>query len=377
MEALGDRLKKVREDRGYSIEQVSRETNIARKYLRALEDEDFSAFPGDTYLIGFLHNYAEHLGLDSNEMVTLYKNMKLQEQPAPIEELLEPPKSRVVPVLIIVFVLILLFGGVLVYKFFLLPGGESGAVKSETVRQQKQTPASKEAVTYEVKEEIVEKHFKEGDTIAVPVGDKRIILRIRTVGDTVVLSYPSGTADLKLGISQPVDLDNDGKGDIYITVNDIDAKVKGAVIRFDRFINDKNFQIASKETASSEQSGSDIPVNLGSTNASSREKPVKIILSRTAQEPFVLDILFRGYCFVRYIADRGDREEQYFNKGETLRLDINREIQIWLSNAGALTARLGGKDVSFGKPGEVTASLVRWKKNNENGQFDLQLIPVY
>ena len=87
--------------------------------------------------------------------------------------------------------------------------------------------------------------------------------------------------------------------------------------------------------------------------------------------------MFRGYCFVRSVVDGGERDEQYFNKGETLRLDASNTVQLWISNAGALSARISGKDVPLGKPGEVVSWLIKWDKNSEGGNYELKLIPVY
>ncbi|MDR1893551.1 MAG: helix-turn-helix domain-containing protein, partial [Spirochaetales bacterium] len=90
MESVGTLLKTARESRAYSIEQVARETNIAKRYLEALEEEDLSVFPGETYFIGFLRNYGEFLGQDPQALVELFRNQQIQEQAAPIEELLKP-----------------------------------------------------------------------------------------------------------------------------------------------------------------------------------------------------------------------------------------------------------------------------------------------
>ncbi|MFW5843595.1 MAG: helix-turn-helix domain-containing protein, partial [Spirochaetota bacterium] len=87
MESIGEKLKTARKEKGYSLDQVSRETHIAKRFVEALEEEDFDAFPGEPYLIGFLKTYSIFLDLDPQEMVNLYKSFKLQEQPAPIDEL--------------------------------------------------------------------------------------------------------------------------------------------------------------------------------------------------------------------------------------------------------------------------------------------------
>jgi len=118
MDTFGEKLRSTRENKGYSLEQVARDTNIAKKFLMALEEEDFSIFPGEPYLIGFLKNYSEYLGLDSGKMVSLHRNMKLQEQPLPIEELLDKGKSGVSVLLIIVLVLAVAgVGGYFLYNY--------------------------------------------------------------------------------------------------------------------------------------------------------------------------------------------------------------------------------------------------------------------
>ena len=67
VESLGDKLRTARESKGYTYSHVGRETNIAIRYIEALENEDFSKFPGEPYILGFLRNYGEYLGLDVDE----------------------------------------------------------------------------------------------------------------------------------------------------------------------------------------------------------------------------------------------------------------------------------------------------------------------
>ena len=84
MESLGNKLKTAREAKGLSYDTVSRDTNISSRYLEALEKEDFSGFPGEPYVLGFLRNYSEYLGLNPDELQSLYRSLKLQEQPIPV-----------------------------------------------------------------------------------------------------------------------------------------------------------------------------------------------------------------------------------------------------------------------------------------------------
>lgn len=67
MGELGDRLRRAREARGLSLDQVEEITKIRRRYLEALEEEDFGQLPGEVFVRGFLRNYAVALGLDAEE----------------------------------------------------------------------------------------------------------------------------------------------------------------------------------------------------------------------------------------------------------------------------------------------------------------------
>ena len=83
MTPIGEQLRAARERKGLTLDRVADETNIAKRYIAGLEAEDFTVFPGDPYVIGFLRNYADYLGLPSDEFVNTYKNIKIQEQPMP------------------------------------------------------------------------------------------------------------------------------------------------------------------------------------------------------------------------------------------------------------------------------------------------------
>lgn len=72
MAALGELLQHAREERGISLEEAERVTHIARRYLIALEAEDYSAFPAAVFGRGFLRNYSQYLGLNANDMLAMW-----------------------------------------------------------------------------------------------------------------------------------------------------------------------------------------------------------------------------------------------------------------------------------------------------------------
>ena len=69
MGSFGDKLKRERELRGVTLEEISKATKIGTRALKALEDEHFDQLPGGIFNKGFVRAYAKFLGLDEEQMV--------------------------------------------------------------------------------------------------------------------------------------------------------------------------------------------------------------------------------------------------------------------------------------------------------------------
>lgn len=66
---IGRQLRESREKLGLTLEEVERHTRIRVHHLEALERGDFAALPSSVQARGFLRNYAEFLGLDSDRLL--------------------------------------------------------------------------------------------------------------------------------------------------------------------------------------------------------------------------------------------------------------------------------------------------------------------
>jgi cytoskeleton protein RodZ len=69
---IGKSLKEAREALKLSLEEVEEETKIRRKYLQALENEQYDVLPGKVYAKAFLKNYARFLNLNIEEIMEAY-----------------------------------------------------------------------------------------------------------------------------------------------------------------------------------------------------------------------------------------------------------------------------------------------------------------
>jgi transcriptional regulator with XRE-family HTH domain len=73
MPEIGATLREARMRLRIDISEIEAQTKIRAKYLRALENEEWSLLPGTTYVKSFLRTYAEALGLDAKLLVEEYK----------------------------------------------------------------------------------------------------------------------------------------------------------------------------------------------------------------------------------------------------------------------------------------------------------------
>jgi cytoskeletal protein RodZ len=80
MGSLGETLRQARLDRGASLADAEAETHIRRKYLEALEAEDYAALPPMVYTRGFIRTYARYLGLDPEGTLDLFGPGRVREE---------------------------------------------------------------------------------------------------------------------------------------------------------------------------------------------------------------------------------------------------------------------------------------------------------
>ncbi len=73
MASFGENLRREREMRGVSLEEISAATKISVRFLEALEVEAFSKLPGGIFTRGFIRAYAKYLGLDEERVLAEYQ----------------------------------------------------------------------------------------------------------------------------------------------------------------------------------------------------------------------------------------------------------------------------------------------------------------
>ena len=119
-ERLGDFLARVRESQGLSIEDLSDRTKISVKMLHFIEASDWKSLPVDAYVRSYLNSVSSKLGLDPKAVLNMYaeevgapvavRDMEPMKNIAPITEEEQKPRSKAVPIAIVVIVALFIVG---------------------------------------------------------------------------------------------------------------------------------------------------------------------------------------------------------------------------------------------------------------------------
>ncbi|HKN63047.1 MAG TPA: helix-turn-helix domain-containing protein [Gaiellaceae bacterium] len=142
---IGNSLREARERQGLGYPEIELATKIRAKYIRALEEEDFTSIPGDAYIRGFLRTYAEYLGLDGDVYVDEYASRFItswrDELPArPERRRIRTPERHLErrAVLLVLAGIVLVAG--LVFAAFRLPGSSTKVPGVGTKKQHRTAP---------------------------------------------------------------------------------------------------------------------------------------------------------------------------------------------------------------------------------------------
>jgi cytoskeletal protein RodZ len=109
---FGERLKREREMREVSIDELTKATRISTRFVEALENEDWARLPGGVFGHGFVRTIARYLGLSEESLLGEYDLARAEHlaaaPPKPEERIPSPPAW--LPVLAVFLMLILLAG---------------------------------------------------------------------------------------------------------------------------------------------------------------------------------------------------------------------------------------------------------------------------
>lgn len=364
MESYGTILQKAREDKNLDIDTVARETSITPEYIRGLENEDAGVFPGEPYMVGFLRNYAEYLGVNPETVLSLYRSKAIQESPVPEGLLVKQKPSFFKPLAIgLSCAAVLAVVLIVVFVFIRRPANKGGNVvveKGMTARK------------YELSGKPLECRLFRGDQITVPLAKGKVILTVSDTLSSFGIDTPVGKLYTDLAEESELDIDGDANPDVIVYVSDISPTddSRGAQVRLLLKQQNAGTQQPEAIAASDVQSESD--------GAVPKHKQ-QVILQDTRAYPFTVNATFRGPCEFRYRLDRKSSEESYFANGDIVTMTANNGARLWMSNCNTvkftIIADTRSFDLDIGKAGQVLVEDIKWVKDLD-GTYKLVVVEL-
>jgi len=112
---FGESLKRERELRGVTLEEISAATRIATRFLKAIENEEWDQLPGGVFNRGFVRAVSRYLGLDEENTVAEY-TLAVGDRPSvPVwtgsPPVVTPEQPWLAWIIVVAVVLALLSGG--------------------------------------------------------------------------------------------------------------------------------------------------------------------------------------------------------------------------------------------------------------------------
>lgn len=113
MQEIAEALKKQREAQGLTLDDLFQRTRINPEFLQALETGQFDVLP-DTYVKLFIKKYAQEVGCNVDEILSLYDRKAPRKEPPPPKPQPSHHKQNFKPVILIAIVVII--AGLLIWQ---------------------------------------------------------------------------------------------------------------------------------------------------------------------------------------------------------------------------------------------------------------------
>ncbi len=361
MESYGELLRKAREEKNLNIDKIAREISIESRYLTGLEDEDNGVFPGEAYMLGFLRNYSNYLELDTDYILKLYNNKKIQESPVPEGLLVKHRPVKLILAIVIPSVIVIAAAAVITTLLLL----KKNVAEDDSVILSN----SSKARQYELDNTKFSQRVYKGDQIIVPTNNGQIVLTVRDTLSSFGLDTPGGVFYTDLAEETEIDINGDSTPDLIVYVSDISSSddSRGAEI-----------SMLLRHSVSMDNQGVNVDEIPFEADIKSKH-PQKVILEDNRAYPFTINASFRGSCLFRDKVDNENSVESYFTRGEVFTANPHNGIRLWISNSNAvkftIVADSRTYDLDIGAAGQVLVEDIKWIKDSD-GRYKLVVIEL-
>jgi cytoskeleton protein RodZ len=369
VKSLGKTLQEARENLGQTCEEVAEGSNISLNYIRSMELEDFSVFPSETYLMGFLRSYASYLDLSPNMIFELYNQYKRAEEPIPMQHLMAKDRSYfklwiILP--IATFLFLFLYMGFYFY---------TKSHPKEILKQTNESNTSNIHDQLEISNQKIYIFDENSDILREPFYVNDIfVVKIKDLSYQVVLKeYNNNEAYLNI---QSTDQSNEQ----VITVpfgQSVNYLLTGSTTELSinlEAIKEDDKLILTMKRVDNQPSLLNAPDTKKEINTLLNVRPTfQVLLAVKSPHRLDLNIRFTGTTNFRYFLDNKSSDERFYQNDEYLQLNMNNKFQLWASNAGNIRFKVGQREIMLGTDGQIVVKNLRWIFNNTTGMYELIL----
>ncbi|MFN4216850.1 MAG: helix-turn-helix domain-containing protein [Brevinematales bacterium] len=352
---VGDMLSEARREKGLSLDEIARETNISRTYLEAFEKNDFSVFPAEAYVIGFLKTYAEVLDLDATTLISAYKHQVQLDQEVPLEELVGkrlPWYTRISPalwrqILMIVVGFLLFLGLVLI---FLQISGYSPA--NQPTEKKKLSHFSEANLSL-----LSTQKFKIGEDFFITNAKNKtihVIFEKQNLDKSLLVQINGRKYNLKQQEVFALDTDGDSQNDFVLEI--ISAKPQAIKISASLLQADQTLAFKSI-----------LGINSQFVEGQIAQENLLYTANEMADIPIKLQGIDSGFCQI--VIDNGEPEVIPIERGMIKEIKFKQYLVLSLGNAAAVKLLVNNREENGGGWGEVNKSIIYWKK--ERNRYNL------
>jgi len=350
--SLGAYLREQRESKGLSIDEASIETNIARKYIEALENDEYGFFPAEMYVTGFLSSYIEILEIDKEVVLAMYQRAVNREREVPLEEVYSIYKTddkikKIISVLMIGIPIVLLIFLIV----FLIP-------KNHSRNEHSQKISKRIAETRIINLDNIDLN----NEFSVNIYDKISLMRNGIIENNIEFQgYGKANNQVKFQLGQNIytykvgdilnaDLNNDKLNDLGLEI--VDISDTNVVI---------SFLIQNNPSLGNNTSYFDLAPYMKSF---ANEVEIVPIVNETYIN---MKVVASRPIWVGYKVDEEIEKQLFLNTGQYAQLRFQHGLALLLGNAGAAMISFSEftNTIRGGTAGESSYSIFYKKKDQE------------
>jgi cytoskeletal protein RodZ len=342
---LGSLLKKAREEKGLSLDDIQEETKIRKKYLAAIEENNFDVLPGKVYLKVFIKGYAREIGLNYQDLLEKYEvlNIKEDKESNLQKDYLHGTKvptgsnnnERKNPFKIIFIILLILFlGAAGVYTFQYFNNSEIRLLNQESSEKSN----IEESQLSEIEENEVIENTSENEEASLESAGTASD-NLLNISDNDLDSFDSGSNNLldsqeQKQISEIIILEEFNNQQETIAEETAANEVQDSD-QTDSKVSDDNIQSGDQSTAETVNSANEEEIAANDAEVSENQEEVVLDnnIEISASDTVWVTVDVDGTTAFSGILEAGDRQN----------FEVQKRMYIKIGNGSAITAEIDGE----------------------------------